>query len=420
MSALEDWYNRTFRGNEVNPNYNPQTGSSAPNGGTYLDAQGNQIPLTFQQKADGGYDFFVNGQPASIQDYQAAGGQLPAGVQLQNGTTTPSTNPNNPPILGPAIPAGFGQTQPTQPVQTGGSTGGSASGGTTPVLGSTTFYNPYTGKTTTYNLDDPTQAGAFYNDKLSALQSKRDEEVSKGKKSSDKQIADLNTQLNDTYQEAKGYVDTYLTNVNEFGDQYQMGNVKRQQFFAGLSPNAFQSSQGTSQDFAQNKYIEGLGAYAKEANQNVGSAFLANAQANPNTPDYSTLDTNSAFGRNVAGIKGAQQDIATAFNDFVTQANQNVNQQAADTSTSLKAIDQYGKTVDPLAKATLNQVNNSAITPYTTFQQGGAQAPVQGTAPVTYGTTPINTQAPLDQFLGTNRLSSASKDYLSSWLKSHS
>jgi len=378
-------------------------------------------------------------RPVAREAFEQGTGMTPGGIEQSVAQEYQSQSGLSAPLPGKVYGPGESRLQfrdsppsedyPTQPAGTGTTQGDQTDQQEqkpvpeptpTPVLGSVSFYNPYTDTTTTYDLDDPTQAGAFYNDKLSALQSKRDEEVAKGKTSSDKQIADLNTQLNDTYQEAKGYVDTYLTNVNEFGDQYQMGNVKRQQFFAGLSPNAFQSSQGTSQAYAENKYIEGLGAYAKEANQNVGSAFLANAQQNPNSPDYSTLDANSALGRNVSGIKGAQQDVATAFNEFATQADQNVNQQAADTSTSLKAIDSYGKVVDPLAKATLNQVNNSAITPYTTFQQGGAQAPVQGTAPTTYGTTPIDTRAPLDQFLGTNKLSTNSKDYLSSWLKAHS
>lgn len=75
----------------------PEYGLSEKIGGynrtyDYIDRAGAAAPATnFVQKADGGYDFFVNGQPASFADYVAAGGQTPAGMQ----TSTPS-DPSTP------------------------------------------------------------------------------------------------------------------------------------------------------------------------------------------------------------------------------------------------------------------------------------------------------------------------------------
>jgi hypothetical protein len=69
----------------------PEYGLSESIGGynrtyDYIDRSGVAAPATnFVQKADGGYDFFVNGHPASFADYVAAGGQTPAGMQ----TSTP-------------------------------------------------------------------------------------------------------------------------------------------------------------------------------------------------------------------------------------------------------------------------------------------------------------------------------------------
>jgi len=341
-----------------------------------------------QAKADGGYDYYVNGEMASQADYVGDGGQIPGAVSSPEVDQT---------------------IAPTTPPTTDGTV---APGGTTaPVLGSTTLFDPYTGETKTYNLDDPTQAESFYNDKMGVLTQMRDEAVGKADKASKRQLADLETQLNDTYAEAQQYVEDYQKTVNEFGDQYSLGNVKRGQFFAGLAPQAYQSSQGTSAKFAEGKYLEGLGDYAQEAQTNVGSDFLGNPS------DTGALGGNSIYGRQVGNIKTGQQDVAQAFNEYLTQTQRDVGSQGADISNQLGGINEYGFSTQPIGDVNRRTTDTSAYTPYTTFQQGGQQVPVNQQNPTVYQRNTFNDQTPLESFLGQNKLNQTQKDYLRSYLK---
>ena len=313
---------------------------------------------------------------------------------------------NQPP---PAPTSTTGQDT-TNTKKTSGGTGGT--GGTT--LGSTDLYNKYTGQTTRYNLNDPAQKQALYNEKLSILTQDRETALAEGKKTSDRQILEIDNEIKKTYDEAKAYVEDYTKNVNEFGDQYQLGNVKRGQFFAGLSPNAFQSSQGTSQAFAENKYLQGLGDYAKEAMGNVGQQFLAHSK-DENAANY--LDANSIYGQNVANLQQNRANIGDEYNKFFQSSQQQVGQGAADTSNALSGVGSYNYAANPVAKQSAQKVDTSAYSPYTTFMQAGQQVPVGSGQTMSYSKPQFTPGTPLESFLGQNVISQKGKDYIAAYLR---
>jgi hypothetical protein len=261
----------------------------------------------------------------------------------------------------------------------------------------------------TYNLDDQNERNQFFNDKLTLLTQARDEEISKGRKTSDQNLAQIDQEIQDTFSQAKTYAQEYQQNVNEFGEGFNVGNVKRQQMFAGLSPNAFQSSQGTSQAFAEGKYLEGLGQMAQEAQGNVGNAFLQN----PN--DINALGESTIYGRNIGQLQGQKVDVANAFNDYLNKTQQDVYSQAADISNQLSTNKPFTFNRSQIAAPTAGKADLTPYTPYTGFQQGNVNIPLTQSTKV-YTPNAFTEQTPIDAFLGRNQLSGKQKDYLKSYL----
>lgn len=299
----------------------------------------------------------------------------------------------------------FGSSTPakTAPAATGGTN--TISGNSGQVLGFATLQNGQT-----YNLDDPTQKQAFFTDKMGLLQGLRQTELAKNQGTTNQNIAAIDQQITDTQQQAKDYVGTYDKNVNQFGQDYSLGNTKRGSFFSGLSPNAFQSSQGSSQQFAENQYLQGLGDMAKSAQQNVGSAFMAN----PNDPNQ--IAANTAYGRNVGDLVQQKNAAYQANNDFIDQSQQDIQNQAANTSTNLSVNTPFKYDAKQIAGPALNNSDTSMYTPFTTFQQGNVQVPVGQSVQPIYQQNAFTGQTPLDSFLGKNALNKKQNNYFQKYL----
>jgi hypothetical protein len=119
-----------------------------------------------------------------------------------------------------------------------------------------------------FDLNDPGGRSSFFQAKQRDLATYRDQiqqqadqnattataqardEYSRTLSSIDQQLADLDTQ-------AKQYVNEYNQTKDKFSQDKSLGDVNRGQYFAGLGANAFQSSQATSQDYADQQYAQG-------------------------------------------------------------------------------------------------------------------------------------------------------------------
>jgi hypothetical protein len=239
------------------------------------------------------------------------------------------------------------------------------------------------------------------------------------------QLQELDQAIADNLSEAQGYVQSYNKNINAFRDSKDLGDVNRQGYFSGLSPNAFQSSQATSQDFANNKYAEGLGDYFSQAEDAVGSGFLSN----PN--DASQLSATSQFGRQRAGIGQDRSGLESSYNaftgglqDYIASAENGANAYIA--SGGQGNIGEYGQpgsfnyVPGQRKQVTPGQVDLSGITPYTSFQSLSSvpQSGGGGYGKVLNPTNPFKDQSTVDQYLGkTNTgLNQGGIDYLKKYL----
>lgn len=236
----------------------PEYGLSESIGGynrtyDYIDRSGVAAPATnFVQKADGGYDFFVNGHPASFADYVAAGGQTPAGMQ----TSTP-----------------FYPSTPSAPTSTG------ITGGTT--------YEPNVVVTPwdmqRYDLNNPgdlqryiQSADTYYNGVLSQYEQNaanlRDIDIAEAVAEEERTRRNIEMALEALGEKERQYEQDYIRSLADLAEGFRQGSAKRQSFYASIAPRVYQSSQGTSQNYAQNKYKEGQTRYGEEK-ERVGKEF---------------------------------------------------------------------------------------------------------------------------------------------------
>lgn len=198
-------------------------------GGTYARA-----------KADGGYDFFVNGQPASFGDYVGAGGQTPEGMQ----TSTPFTPMSEPMSAG---------------------------------TGSGTAQSPNWGviSGTRYDLNDPGQFQAYISaaDQLlnsdfetyrSRAERLRDEDIAQAKAQEDEINYNIERAMQRLGEQEGQYNTDWGRSVADLAEGYRQGSARRQAFYASVAPRVYQSSQGTSQEYAGNKFKEGQTRYEED------------------------------------------------------------------------------------------------------------------------------------------------------------
>lgn len=196
--------------------------------------------------------------------------------------------------------------------------GSAGSPGGSDVVGAEYIADPRVTKYGTFDFNNPDDQARFFMAKLADLQDQRDSYVSDLERQVGRQLSEAELNLNDTLASidqdiadtqgaATAYVQDYARTEQEFGEGKRLGDVRRQGFFAKASPNAYQSAQGTSQAFAQNKYIQGLADLAQGAEQAVGSEFLHDPT------DYSRLGENSVYGRQ---LQGFNQDINSAGSKF--------------------------------------------------------------------------------------------------------
>ena len=257
-----------------------------------------------------------------------------------------------------------------------------------------------------YNLADPNDRVRFYDDKLSLLTQMKEEALAKSGGVFDQNMADIQQEIIDTQKAAKDYIASYEKGVAEFGENYGLGNVKRGQFFAGISPNAFQSSQGTSALYGQNKYIEGLGEMARGAQKAVGEGFMANPS------NFGAIGEGSTFGRTIGGLGREKANLQSGFQDYVRSLNQNIAEQAASTGTDLSKANAFDFSRTRTGVPQVEQTDLSAYTPFTQFTGQAAKTNVM---PKIY-TGNAFSETGLDAFLGRTKLNKPQSDLLRNYL----
>lgn len=188
----------------------------------------------------------------------------------------------------------------------------------------------------------------------------------------------------------------YKRNVDDLTDSFGTGNSARNAFYSAAAPRAFQSSQGTSQEYATGKYNEGVGELAYEKALADDSLILNKGKVGRNRKrvqsayeEFST-DLTNAFDRAQRGreeyVRGQKDQIVGSL------APLDLSQGITDLSSRYK-MEGYdpNRLIDPSLVG--------AYTPMVGFGQlsGATPAPTQ----VTAGGTRVRTQTdPTSLYLG--------------------
>lgn len=307
-------------------------------------------------------------------------------------------------------------------------------GGTTYQPQPTTLFDQDGNPIGTYDLANPNDRLRYYTDKKSILEKIRDEQIaqynkdatnafSEAKLTTEKNISEIDQQLSDLETEAKNYVTDYNKQVNAFTDTKALGDVNRQQFFTKLSPNAYQSSQGTSQQYAENQYVQGLGDMATQARDTVGGDYLA-------TGDVNTLDPNSTFGRTRTTLKNQKQDVQSSYNAYLTNASDSLNKNIKSTNQYVTSnlntmANQFSPTdksqgIDPFRynRVAVNtpSVSNTDLSSYTPYVGFNGSPVTASTAAPVKTVNAFSSTTPIDAYLGKTKLDTNSKDRLRAYL----
>lgn len=277
----------------------------------------------------------------------------------------------------------YGPERPEDTANLDDDSGGGSGGGYRPDM---VEYPPDSGFF--YDLNNPAQRVQFFKRRLEDLNLERD-----------RGFSGVDTDIADTETAAADWVSNYFRDINEMGEGKTLGDVNRANFFAQLSPNAFQSSQATSGEFANQKYLESLADAATQAQRTVGSEFL------DDPTDFDRLGADSDFGRARANLFIDRDAIGRQYNDFLSGINQQTN----------PATDPFRFERERKGMPQPGAVNLSGATPFTNFQ-----APSQVMQPrqrMTVGNMFGGSGGQnLDSFLGRNAPQQRDIDYLRNYL----
>ena len=359
---------------------------------------------THQYDGKGGINYFQNGKPITNTEYQKATGQntnaLEADGAINGFGQTPQT-PKNP----------FSNTlqnvssQYTSPSETTGINS------FTPKSTSSYYTPPTTYLGKVYDQSDPAQVQALLEAKQQNLGGQRDQQIGQINRSLDNNLQDAALQqgnkLGELNLNAAQYGRSLLSNINNLGQGHDLGLINNQQQFSSLSPNAFQSAQGTSQQFANDQFAKGTNELHQGQLETVGGDYLRNG----------TISDNSVIGSKISALNGqynrftddarnsAQLGIQGANNAYGSGMDQNLsNIQSLYNYAGLPQFKYDNQQYNPNA---LPGVDISKYTPYSNSAQLGKSPQAQGTNPAQW----TGSSNPYSALLGYNPNASQSNYY---------
>lgn len=126
-----------------------------------------------------------------------------------------------------------------------------------------------------YDLNDPGQFQAYVaaaegqlNRAFDLFKSQaervRDVDIEKARAQEEEVIFNIDRALKKVAKQQGQYEEDYKQSLADLAEGFRQGTAKRQAFYAAIAPRVYQSSQGTSQQYAEGKYKEGQTRYAKE------------------------------------------------------------------------------------------------------------------------------------------------------------
>lgn len=257
----------------------------------------------------------------------------------------------------------------------------------------------YNGKS--YNLDDPTQRDAYLAVRNSDYEKAMNEANADVDYNANRDIDSTTQTYQDKLNEFNKFLNQYNTNSDEYAkgladlyEGYGQGNVRRQNYFTRLSPDTYQSGQGSSFDYATKKYQQGYGETNSARNEWKGGLDTGRERLGT---DYNNWMTD--YQRNVANQKQGNVDLYNQNRDSLMNKAIGWGRSAAKSQFT------------PTGAVTPQNVDMSSYTPYINFQ--GLQSSAGANQFKKF--LPTQGQSPLAETLG-YQLPTKEKDPLNSYL----
>lgn len=354
----------------------------------------------------GGRNATINNTPLANSIQNTNPNLITAFGQGYNYSPPPTTQKTAGQVLGD-------QTQYFTPTTSAAPTGTTAGISTTPQI---VYFNGVP-----YDINDP----AIRQQLLQLRSQQADEYANRDISDYDKQVRDaleaariqygnqnntIGEYLQDIGQNRINYTNDYNRNIKDLNQGYDLGTVNRTNYFNQLSPNAYQSSQADSQQFANNQRNQGLGDLQVAKTQYDSGLSRQendiNTQKKQLEDQYNKYinDTQDSLGRQEQSIRDYYNQQKDQYATDVAQANtkQNVNNFNAG---------QYVSAYNPLDTPT---VDLGKYTQFTNFNQLAAspQANVFQKSAV----TPQSQLTAQDSYLGYTP-DQKSKNYITDYLR---
>ncbi len=126
-----------------------------------------------------------------------------------------------------------------------------------------------------YDLNDPGQFQAYIqaaNAKLdsafdyfkTSAETTRDEDIAEAKAQEERVLQNISKAMENLRYSRESYDKDYTRSLEDLAEGFRQGTARRQTFYASVAPRVYQSSQGTSQAYGENKYKEGQTRYAED------------------------------------------------------------------------------------------------------------------------------------------------------------
>jgi vacuolar-type H+-ATPase subunit H len=243
-----------------------------------------------------------------------------------------------------------------------------------------------------YDLNDPGQLQQYISDIDAKLNSDFDyfrqrakdtseEEIYEAEQEQQRALTQIERALTKLGESKTEYGQQYAQSVADLAEGFKQGTAKRQSFYASIAPRVYQSSQGTSQDYAEGKYQEGQKRYEEQktnAFRDFGRAEQEYGENRELTKNQFNLyktrrqrqydDEVADKAQTVADMKGQARANTLNYSDALRQAGVSSNKFALQNNFQEKDLSQYKP----------SSVNLNDLMQFIKFQPAGAPMQASG------------------------------------------
>jgi len=325
-------------------------------------------------------------------------------VTLTNGNRGIRMSDGSVQDTGEKAPLNVGDYMPSSPPDTGYGGGGVAAA-------EGEVYQPqiaYLPNGQSYDLNNPDDLARYFSDRSGLLdtqynkyQTTEEDALRQALEEAGinygQQEAGINQDITNLGTNRNTYLTGYGQQMADLGEGYRAGGAKRQNYFSGLGSRAYQSAQGSSQQYANQKY--GEAQTASEADKTRQLEMFRQGEAG----------LQQELGNTGRNYNKYLEESRKSLADRLAQAREQMNVDKSQLGTDLASINaakgtnalQFGFDPNKYTAPTASQIDLGQYTKYTNFDQL-AQSPQAGYLKDYKNQTTQAATDPLAQYLGYN------------------